>query len=281
MIHFTDAALDNYIKEDVPSIDLTTVLMGIGSKQGRLEYKSRETGIAACTEEGARMLQKLGISVEHLLPSGSPLDPGTTLLSGSGTADQLHMAWKVILNLLEYCCGIASHTDQMVKKARAVHPDIAVAVTRKFMPGTKELVIRSAIAGGALPHRLGLSETVLIFDQHRAFLDHEADQYPLIGRMKRDAPEKKILAETQTYENAARLIDAGADGVQFDKIPAELLQEWVPKLRALNPAVTLIAAGGVNLKNADLYAATGVDVLVTSALFHGKPLDIAAKMHRI
>lgn len=58
----------------------------------------------------------------------------------------------------------------MVKAARSVNPDVAVVTTRKSFPGAKRIAIKAIIAGGALPHRLGLSETILPFKQHTAFL---------------------------------------------------------------------------------------------------------------
>ncbi|MFR6254513.1 MAG: hypothetical protein ACLUKD_02190 [Eggerthella lenta] len=50
------------------------------------------------------------------------------------------------------------------------------------------------------------------------------------------------------------------------------------ELRAINPHVTLIAAGGVNPQNAGAYAATGVDGLATTAPFSAKPLDMSVRM---
>ena len=79
------------------------------------------------------------------------------------------------MNILEYSSGIATRTKKMVDKAKLVNPHVAVLATRKSFPGTKELSIKSIIAGGAFPHRLGLSETILIFKQHVAFLGNIND----------------------------------------------------------------------------------------------------------
>jgi len=80
------------------------------------------------------------------------------------------MGWKVSMNVLEYCSGIATRTKYLVDKAKNINPQIEIVTTRKIFPGTKEFSIKAIIAGGAYPHRLGLSETVLIFKQHLNFI---------------------------------------------------------------------------------------------------------------
>lgn len=57
----------------------------------------------------------------------------------------------------------------MVDEVHAVNPECEVLTTRKSMPGAKDLLTCAVMAGGAFPHRLGLSETVLVFEQHLAF----------------------------------------------------------------------------------------------------------------
>jgi molybdenum transport protein len=68
------------------------------------------------------------------------------------------------------------------------------------------------------------------------------------------------------------------DMIQLDKVPLETLKEFVPEFKQRYPTLTLAAAGGITADNGQTYAATGIDLLVTSALYFGKPADIAAKM---
>lgn len=42
--------------------------------------------------------------------------------------------------------------------------------------------------------------------------------------------------------DAARLVEAGVDGVQLDKVSPVEVAQLVPRLKAINPQVTLIAA---------------------------------------
>ena len=165
-----DSEIDRFIEEDVPYGDLTTHLLGFGNTPGRIVFSTREETTLCCTEEAGRVLQKCGANLTSFVPSGTKLSSGIEFLAAEGPAQALHAGWKVALNLLEYASGIASRTQRIVEKCRAVNSALSVVTTRKSFPGTKKIAIKAITAGGALPHRLGLSETVLVFKQHTAFL---------------------------------------------------------------------------------------------------------------
>ncbi len=278
MIFYTDEFIDRLIKEDVPYIDLTTQLIGIEQEKGCIEYRVREDSVVACTEEASRILMKLGIEIIVLVPSGTVVKKGAVILSGKGNAGKLHMSWKVCLNILEYCCGVATHAKEFVDKAKNVSPDISVLFTRKSFPGTKELVVKAALSGGVFPHRLGISETILVFKQHLNFLGGFDGFIPWIPSIRSKSCEHRIIVEVEKLEDAIKLVTAGVDGIQFDKVPAQTLKNYVDTIREINDAIVLIAAGGVTIQNAEQYAASGVNALVTSSFFHGKPLDIQASI---
>jgi len=277
-LHISDELIERMIREDVPFIDLTTTILGIGSKTGRISFFSREDAVLAGTEEVLRLCGKLNLQATGFLSSGSRVRAGETVLEADGRAAGLHAAWKVSLNILEYCSGIATRTNKLLQAARRQNPRISILTTRKLFPGTKELAVRAVLAGGGFPHRLGLSETILVFRQHLNFLGGLEGFLAILDRIRGDAWEKKIIVEAETREDAARLCRAGVDGIQFDKMPPGLLRELAGEMRTINAAVILLAAGGINLDNAEEYAAAGVDALVTSSVYFGKPVDMGARI---
>lgn len=132
--------------------------------------------------------------------------------------------------------------------------------------------------GGSFPHRLGLSETVLIFAQHIVFYEGGVDALIAdIPELKARCCEKKFFVEADASD-AVRFVEAGVDGIQLDKVPADELAQLVSTLKDINPQVTVIAAGGVNMENARAYAASGVDGIATTCLHFAKPLDMSARM---
>ena len=277
MLRISDARLDELIAEDVPYIDLTTEVLGIGNVAGELSYYTRENCVLCGTEEVTRMIEHVGARVEESLPSGTFLQAGETFLRATGPASALHMAWKACLNVFDHCSAVATATHALVSEAHAGNEACEVVTTRKSMPGAKDLLTKAVMAGGAFPHRLGLSETVLVFDHHIEFLggfDAFLEQLPLF---RRRCIEKKLFVEA-TATQALALARAGVDGIQFDKVDPENLGALVKELRSIDPHLTLIAAGGVNVKNARAYAESGVDGLATTWPFNAKPLDMSVRM---
>lgn len=273
----SDARIDQLIAEDVPYIDLTTQMLGISDKPARIEFFTREDATVCATEEAARVLQHLGGEVESLVPSGEQVAAGTVLLVAVGSAGALHKAWKVCLNLLDHCSAVATKTHNLVSAAKSANPACEVLTTRKSMPGVKDLLTKAVTAGGAFPHRLGLSETVLVFDNHTRLMGGFDAFLEALPSLRSKCIEKKLFVEADA-DQARALTRAGVDGIQFDKIPADELAALVAELREIDPHCTLIAAGGINAKNAAAYAATGVDGLATTAPFSAAPLDMSARI---
>lgn len=267
----SDEEIARLIREDAPYLDLTTVTLGIGAAPGTLTFTARHPTTVAASEEAGRLLAQCGATVTMALPSGSRVSPGEVLLAASGPAQALHRGWKVVVNLLEYVSGIATRTHDLVAAARRVNPRITVATTRKVFPGTKALALKGIMAGGAVPHRLGLSETVLIFPQHQVFLGEVAELCQTLRELKQHGREHQLGVEVAGLEDALAVAEAGADLLQFDKLPAARLAAAVQTLRSQYPALTLVAAGGLTPANIEAYAATGVDVLVTTWPYSSPP----------
>ena len=129
-----------------------------------------------------------------------------------------------------------------------------------------------------MPHRLGISETILVFAQHTNFMGGLNGFIAQMGQLKQRNPEKKIIAEARTAEEGLQVVKAGVDGVQFDKVDNQLLAAVVKQIRSVNAAVTILASGGINADNVGQVARTGVDVIVTSAMYHGRPADYGVRI---
>jgi len=277
-MYISEETLDRFIREDVPYLDLTTSLLDIGQEPGRISFAAREKGILCGSEEAARIFQKLGLRTGLLLASGTTVIPGQPFLQAEGSAANLHMAWKVCLNILEYCSGVASRTRLLLDNARTVNPGVGILSTRKMFPGTRELAIKAVVAGGGFPHRLGLSESILVFRQHINFLSGMEELAKSMPKLRQQACEKKFIVEVERLDEALLLANAGVDGLQFDKVPAELLGHYVEEIRKCHSDILLIGAGGINEVNVIEYAATGIDAIVTTSMYYGRPLDISVTM---
>ncbi|QKI89288.1 ModD protein [Thiomicrorhabdus xiamenensis] len=273
MIYFQTHEIESWINEDAPLLDLTGHLLEINNQPARLSVKSRHATRLTMMEEAARIFELLGAEIKLQLPSGIDVTAETEILLVDGRADALHRGWKVAMNLLEYLCGVATHTAKMVAEVEAVG-HIPLLVTRKHLPGMKKPMIKAISNGGAHPHRLGLSETILIFENHLNIIGGRDALKEKIPQIQQAACEKKISVECDTLKHALQAAQAGADLIQFDKIEVDSLSQWIAQLKNNYPHVKVIIAGGINQQNIRCYAQSGVDGIVLSSLYHAKPADL-------
>lgn len=280
MVVFPEARIDYFISEDVPYLDLTSEVLGVADQAGEMEYYTREECVLAGTDVVRRIARNLGCEVVAVRFDGDRIAAGESFMTLRGPASALHQVWKVGLNTFDHLSAVATKTRQMVDAAHEANPRCEILTTRKSMPGAKDLLTAAVRAGGAWPHRLGLSETVLVFDHHIAFLGGFDAFVERLPEVKRRCVEKKLFVEAGE-EQARILARAGVDGIQFDKVPVGRLASLVEELRAIDSHLTLIAAGGINPGNAAAYAATGVDGLATTAPFSAKPLDMSVRMRPV
>ncbi|MBN8448178.1 MAG: ModD protein [Candidatus Accumulibacter sp.] len=268
-----DAFLESLLQEDSPCGDATTFTLAIGHMRGHLVFRARGEMVLCGSEEAQRLGELRGLTaVGPMRVSGSPLAAGDEILCLGGDAASLHLVWKTAQTLMEYLSGIA-----IVTAARRGHTAASVVCTRKNFPGTKAAAIKAVFSGGASPHRLSLSETLLVFPEHRAFLRDEAPG-TTIERLRQCWPERAVVVEVNSESEARRWIDAGADILQLEKMPVEKLRQIAAYAAASRQATKIAAAGGIDVGNAAAYAEAGAQTLVTSAPFSARPRDVAVTM---
>lgn len=273
----SDAELERLLGEDTPYGDLTTNALEIGGQRGRMTFESRQAITVCAIEEAARMLELRDCAARVLAPSGAAVAAGTALLDAQGSAGALHAVWKPAQTLVEYASGIASATARIVGALRGAGFETPVACTRKSFPGTKAVAAKAVACGGGIMHRLGLSETLLVFPEHRAFLQ-DAHIEDALAKLRRRFPEKKLVAEVSGIEDALRLAGCGVDVLQLERFAPQQVAACRQALSARDPPVLLAAAGGVNHANAVDFAAAGADLLVTSAPYFGPPAEVRVAM---
>ncbi len=281
MIYFTEEELDRILNEDVPYLDLTTYMLGIEDKKGRISYTARHDMVICGTEEVKRIFEKFRVDIEIFMASSTFVKEGTTFLSGIGKACDLHFLWRATSILLEYASGIATRTYKLVTLAQKENPDVVVVTTRKHFPMGKKLSIKAILAGGALPHRLGLSETILIFEEHIRFCGDFDDFLKRLEGLKKKVPEKKIVLEVKDLKRAEKAIEAGVDILQLDKFKVSDVKKVVDLVKKSSKDTKIAVAGGINESNIKEYARAGADILVLSNPYFGKPADIKVDLRPI
>ena len=206
--------------------------------------------------------------------SGRAAPAGTSLLYATGPAEALLAGWKVAQTLIEWASGIATAARAIIDAAHGVDPAVVVACTRKAVPGTRALSTKAVCVAGATMHRCGLSDTILLFPEHCAFGGPDALSTQ-VRLLRARNPERGIVVEVKTAEDALAARTAGADVLQLEKFPPARVAELSDFLAHTDGSQPVIAAaGGITASNAADYARAGAHVLVTSAPYTAKPADV-------
>ena len=274
MIFVPDADIERFLLEDIAMGDVTSHSLQLTQQAGEIQFITRQETMSSGVEIAQRILLKLGLEVTSVVREGEMIPAGQLILSGQGEVAALQQAWKVAQTILEWSCGVAQATACLLREARAINPQIQLACTRKSIPGTRLLATTSVLNGGGIIHRAGTAETILVFANHRHFLEQPVDWCKLVETLRIRAPEKKIVLEADTPDEAHKAMLAHADIVQLDKFTPEQIIQCLRHAEQTHYPGKLIAAGGIHQGNVKEYAATGVSVLVTSSPYYAKPADI-------
>lgn len=276
MIKFSSLELEDLVKSDIPFNDLTTELMEVKAKaklcliaRGEIVLSSLDTVSQICKARELEFYSDFKNSME--------VKSGTQVLSVIGDFSELHAIYKTIQNLLEYACGIATSANMVVKIVKEASPDCEVLITRKVFPFAKKLCLKAALEGGAKVHRLGLSDSVLFFENHTNAYKSLDEFLSDISKFKKRLCERKIIVEASDLEFAKAALKAGSDGVQCDKMSVDEVKRVVEFKNTNFTDAIILAAGGINESNAAQYAKTGINAIVTSAVYKGVA-DLGARI---
>jgi molybdenum transport protein len=273
----SDQALQALLTEDAPFGDLTTTGLALSTRAGSVVFSARSAMVVAGTEEAARVIELCGAQARITRASGERADAGAPLIEADGSAASLLLAWKLAQNLVEWCSGIATATARIVEALAQAGHAIPVACTRKGFPGTRVLAAKAVRAGGGVMHRLGLSESLLMFPEHRAFMDDDA-MPSRIAALRAAEPEKKLAVEVTSQDEALRMASIGVDVLQLERFTPAELASLRQRLDEAGIRPLLAPAGGVTVANAVEYAVAGADFLVTSSPYFAAPADVRVRV---
>jgi molybdenum transport protein len=272
-----DTQLLALLREDAPFGDLTSDTLLPRGQAGRMRFEARGPMCVAATEEALRLVQLAGARAELLAHSGSRAVAGQVLLQAEGPAHALLLAWKVAQTLVEATSGIATATAAIVDALRTEGFATPLACTRKNFPGTRAIAAKAVRAGGGTMHRLGLSETLLVFAEHRAFIAPDRLTASLAA-LRATQPEKRLVAEVGDADEAIALAGAGVELLQLERFTPAALRALRERLQTLGLAPKLAPAGGVTRVNALDYARAGADLLISSAPYFAPPADVKVRI---
>jgi len=259
-----EAQLAAWLAEDLGRGDLTApALVG---QQARAYWLAKQAGVFCGGVLVGPLFRLLdpAVQVRLLVVEGERVQPGQRLVELDGTATALVAGERTALNLAMGLSGIATATAALV--AQLAGTGVALADTRKTTPGLRVLQKYAVRCGGGLNHRLGLDDAAMLKENHLAWAGGVT---VAAAAVRAGAPwPARLIVEAESELEAQQAVASGADAVLLDGFSPEALQDLVPRLRQQARSLgrsLVLEASGVQPEQLAAYAASGIDLISTSA----------------
>ncbi|HEY2039357.1 MAG TPA: carboxylating nicotinate-nucleotide diphosphorylase [Edaphobacter sp.] len=170
---------------------------------------------------------------------------------------------RVILNLLQRMCGIATLTQEF---ANAVaRTKTKVLDTRKTIPGLRILDKYAVSCGGGVNHRLDLQDGILIKNNH---ISLGGGLSTVLEKALKGSKGQVVQVEVRSDAELEQAIAGGAPSILLDNMTPAQTKKAVKKIRSALPGTQIESSGNMNLKTVRKYALAGVDFVSVGALTH-------------
>ena len=261
------------LEEDITSEDVSTNAVMPTKVQGTVDLIAKEDGVIAGMDVYARVFKLLDedTEIEMFCHDGDEVREGDLMAKVTGDIRVLLSGERVALNYLQRMSGIATYTRSVAKLLEG--SGVTLLDTRKTTPNCRVFEKYAVRVGGGCNHRYNLSDGVLLKDNH---IGAAGSITKAIQLAKAYAPfVRKIEIETETLEQVAEAVEAGADIIMLDNMTPEVMKQAVAMI---DGRAQTECSGNITKENIARICEIGVDFVSSGALTHSAPiLDISMK----
>ena len=261
------------LEEDITSEDVSTNAVMPTKVQGTVDLIAKEDGVIAGMDVYARVFKLLDedTEIEMFCHDGDEVREGDLMAKVTGDIRVLLSGERVALNYLQRMSGIATYTRSVAKLLEG--SGVTLLDTRKTTPNCRVFEKYAVRVGGGCNHGYNLSDGVLLKDNH---IGAAGSITKAIQMAKAYAPfVRKIEIETETLEQVAEAVEAGADIIMLDNMTPEVMKQAVA---LIDGRAQTECSGNITKENIARICEIGVDFVSSGALTHSAPiLDISMK----
>ena len=248
------------LNEDLyPSGDITSSLLK--SERKKVKLISNQSGVIGGIEFAKQTFKLIDKKIKFLVKKkeGSLVNKDDVIATIEGNIKNILTGERVALNFISHISGIATKTNQFVKK---VSKKTKICCTRKTIPNLRVIQKYAVKLGGGTNHRFNLSDEFLIKDNHIGTTKNFEE---IIIKAIRQKKGRKITVEIDNLNQLKKIKGLKFDRVLFDNMKPKILKTGVKLVKNLYETE---ASGGVTLKNVKKIAATGVDRISIGSITH-------------
>ncbi|MFQ5573727.1 MAG: carboxylating nicotinate-nucleotide diphosphorylase [Nitrosopumilaceae archaeon] len=248
-----------FLAEDLGKGDVSSDLLP--RKKIKARIISRQNAVVAGVKFAKEVFALKGCRVRILKKDGTRVKRNQTILEISGTPQAILSCERTALNLLSRMSGIATQTNELVKKIPS--KKTRIYATRKTAPGLRFFDKEAVLIGGGEKHRMSLDQMVMLKDNHLSVGD------PLEKLIKKaKTKHRKIEVEVETQKDAILAAKEGANIIMLDNFTPKNISRTISALKklGLRNKVKLEASGGINAGNISSFAKTGIDMISVGSI---------------
>lgn len=272
-----DWLIKNALQEDIDDGDHSTLSTIDATTEGKAVLKIKQDGILAGMHVAEKIFRSMQPDIEFiaLKKDGDTMKYGEQAFEVKARVHTILQCERLVLNCMQRMSGIATLTNKYVQKLEGYKTRLLD--TRKTTPNFRVLEKEAVRIGGAVNHRFGLYDMIMLKDNHIDYCGgiqqaiEKAYQY-----VREKKPGLKIEVETRTIADVEMVMQTGKiDRIMLDNFTPEKITE---ALKIINGSYETEASGGINYDNLESYAATGVDFISSGAIIHqATSLDLSLK----
>ncbi len=249
------------LEEDLGHGDLTTTAICPPDEKGPARILCKEEAILSGIEVVEMVYRLLDprVELQALAQDGDRITPGEVVVRLSGPLASILQGERTALNFLQLLSGIATRTARYVELVRGF--PVRIVDTRKTLPGLRALQKYAVRVGGGGNHRFGLSDGVLIKENHIAVAGGLKEA---VRRARSMLPLlTKVEVEVQDLEQVKEALKAEADAILLDNMRIEDIKGAVA---LVDGRMLVEVSGNITEANIRQVAATGVDIISLGTL---------------
>ena len=274
---YVRAFIQSALREDIGEGDHTSLSTVPADAVGTAELKVKDRGVLAGVELAQAIFTEVDASlqVQVFITDGTWIEPGQVVLEVSGSSQSILRAERLVLNCMQRMSGIATYTRSLVNILEGTRAKLLD--TRKTTPNFRLAEKWACKIGGAVNHRYGLFDMILIKDNHVDFaggIKAALDKAFSYNKALKKPLDVMIEVRNETELDEVLAI-GGVKRIMLDNFTPDRLRDAIRKINGRFPTE---ASGGINEKTLRAYGETGVDYISVGALTHQvKSLDLSLK----
>lgn len=261
------------LREDMPFGDVSTAAVMPGPRPGRVRLIAKAEGVIAGLAVFSRVFVLLDPATRVItdVADGERVSAGQHVATVEGDVRVLLEGERTALNYLQRMSGIATYTAGIAAALEGTATTLVC--TRKTTPGMRLFEREAVRLGGGSLHRYGLSDGVLLKDNH---IDAAGGVAEAVAMARSTAPfVDKVEVECESLEMVREAVEAGADIIMLDNMSHD---DMAAAIALIDGRAQTEASGNVDAANVGRYVDLGVDFVSCGALTHSAPiLDLSLK----